>query len=81
MADEEVAIFRTADRICVEAGGRRHGGCRGLLLRREGWSVNAKRVYWLYREMELQLRNKTPKRLVKAELRDDCRPATRSNET
>src|SRR5215207_3779404 len=29
----------------------------------------------------LQLRNKTPKRRVKAKLRDDRRPATRSNET
>ena len=52
-----------------------------VLLRREGWSVNGKRVYRLYREMGLQLRNKTPKRRVKAKLRDDRRPATRSNET
>ncbi len=51
-----------------------------VLLRREGWAVNAKRVYRLYREMGLQLRNKTPKRRVKAKLRDDRRPATRSNE-
>src|ERR1041384_4041828 len=35
-----------------------------LLLRREGWPVNAKRVYRLYREMGLQ--NKTPKRRIKA---------------
>jgi putative transposase len=35
----------------------------------------------LYRETGLQLRNKTPKRRVKAKLRDDRRPATRSNET
>jgi HTH-like domain len=33
-----------------------------VLLRREGWPVNAKRVYRLYREIGLQLRNKTPKR-------------------
>jgi len=32
-----------------------------VLLRREGWQVNPKRVYRLYREMGLQLRNKTPK--------------------
>jgi hypothetical protein len=37
-----------------------------VLLRREGWRVNPKRVYRLYREMDLQLRNKTPKRRVKA---------------
>src|SRR6185436_8966301 len=48
-----------------------------VLLRREGWRVNPKRVYRLYREMGLQLRNKTPKRRVKAKLRDDRRPATR----
>ena len=29
-----------------------------VLLRREGWEVNAKRVWRLYREMGLQLRNK-----------------------
>ena len=33
-----------------------------VLLRREGWRVNTKRVCRLYREMGLQLRNKTPKR-------------------
>ena len=31
-----------------------------VLLRREGWQVNAKRVWRLYREMGLQLRNKHP---------------------
>ena len=43
--------------------------------------MNAKRVYRLYRENGLQLRNKTPKRRVKAKLRNDRRAATRSNET
>ena len=52
-----------------------------VLLRRDGWAVNAKRIYRLYRELGLQLRNKTPKRRVKAKLRDDRRQATRSNET
>jgi len=52
-----------------------------VLLHREGWRVNPKRVYRLYREMGLQLRHKTPKRRVKAKLREDRRPATRSNET
>jgi putative transposase len=50
-------------------------------LRREGLRVNAKRVYRLYREMGLQLRHKTPRHRVKAKLREDRRPATRSNET
>jgi putative transposase len=52
-----------------------------VLLRREGWRVNAKRVYRLYREIGLQLRNKTPKRRVKAKLRGDRQPATRANQT
>ena len=52
-----------------------------VLLRHEGWRVNTKRVYRLYREMGLQLRHKTPKRRVKAKLREDRRNATRPNET
>ncbi len=52
-----------------------------VLLRREGWGINAKRVYRLYHEMGLQLRNKTPKRRVKAKLRDDRKDATDVNET
>ena len=52
-----------------------------VLLRREGWRVNPKRIYRLYREMGLQLRNKTPKRRVKAKLRNDRQPATRANQT
>jgi putative transposase len=52
-----------------------------VLLRREGWEINAKRVYRLYKEPGLQLRNKVPKRRVKAKLRDDRRPPVRANET
>jgi transposase InsO family protein len=51
-----------------------------VLLRREGWLVNAKRVRRLYREMGLQLRNKSPKRRVKAQLREDRSPATAANQ-
>jgi putative transposase len=47
---------------------------------REGWHVNHKRTYRLYKELGLQLRNKTPKRRVKAKLRQDRQPATRPNE-
>jgi putative transposase len=50
-----------------------------VLLRRE--DVNPKRVYRLYKEMGLQLRNKTPKRRVRAKLRDDRTVAVRVNET
>jgi putative transposase len=52
-----------------------------VLLRREGWRVNTKRVYRLYRELGLQLRNKSPKRRVKAKLREGRCPATQANET
>ena len=41
-----------------------------VLLRREGWLVNAKRVYRLYVEEGLQIRNKRPKRKVAAKLRE-----------
>ena len=51
-----------------------------VLLRREGWRVNAKRVYRLNCEEGLQLRNKTPKRRVSAKLREDRCPAAAPNE-
>ena len=52
-----------------------------VLLRREGWPINQKKTRRIYRELGLQLRNKTPKRRVKAKLREDRRNATRPNET
>jgi putative transposase len=52
-----------------------------VLLRREGWDVNIKRTHRIYNELGLQLRNKTPKRRVKAKLRDDRKQAMRPNET
>ena len=52
-----------------------------VLLRRDGWLVNPKRIYRLYKELGLQLRNKVPRRRVKAKLREGRTPATRSNET
>jgi len=51
-----------------------------VLLRREGWLVNHKRVRRLYSEMGLQLRNKSPKRRVKAKLRQDRTAATQPNQ-
>ena len=51
-----------------------------VLLRREGWQVNVKRVCRLYREQGLQLRNKSPKRRVKAKLRENRSPATGANQ-
>jgi putative transposase len=52
-----------------------------VMLRREGWNVNAKKVYRIYNELGLQLRTKTSKRRVKAKLRDDRQPATQPNQT
>ncbi len=51
-----------------------------VLLRREGWVINQKRTRRIYNELGLQLRNKTPKRRVKAKLREDRVPATRPND-
>lgn len=48
-----------------------------VLLKREG--VNPKQIYRLYKEMDLQLRNKVPKRRVKAKLRADRTEPTHSN--
>jgi hypothetical protein len=46
---------------------------------RDGRS-NLKKTHRIYNELGLQLRNKTPKRRVKAKLRDDRRAASTSNE-
>lgn len=51
-----------------------------VLLRREGWDVNHKRTYRLYRDEGLQLRRKVPRRQVKAALRDDRAPPSAPNE-
>lgn len=52
-----------------------------VLLVRDGWAINAKRVYRLYRELGLQLRNNTQKRRVKAKLRQGLTEARQVNET
>jgi len=52
-----------------------------VLLRREGWVHGQNKTRRVYRELGLQLRNKSPKRRVKAKLREDRKAATRSNET
>jgi putative transposase len=51
-----------------------------VLLQREGWSVNHKRVYRLYVEEGLQTRNKRPKRRVAAKVRSDRKPPSAPNE-
>lgn len=52
-----------------------------ILLKRECLEGSPKRVYRLYKEMGLQLRNKVPKRRVKVKLRDDRKDAVQINET
>jgi putative transposase len=51
-----------------------------VLLQREGWPVNHKRVWRLYRETGLQLRNKSPKRRVSAKLREGRAAASGPND-
>ena len=51
-----------------------------VLLRREGWEINMKKTHRIYTSLGRQLRSKTPKRRVKAKLRDDLRAASTSNE-
>jgi len=50
-----------------------------ILLRREGWMVNHKRVYRLYREEGLSLRLKRPRRHVSAANRERQPAATTPN--
>lgn len=51
-----------------------------ILLERESWQVNHKRIYRLYCEEGLQIRNKRPKRKVSAKLREDRQVPTGPNE-
>ena len=51
-----------------------------VLLQREGWKVNRKRVYRLYREEGLTMRNKRPRRHVTACRRMDRPAATELND-
>jgi len=66
--------------ICQTRG--RYGYRRvHVLLRREGHGINQKKTRRIYRELVLQLRAKTPKRRVRAKLREDRCPASRPNQT
>lgn len=50
------------------------------MLRREGFNVNHKRIYRLYCQIGLQLRNKNLKRKVKAKAREDQVIASAKND-
>lgn len=51
-----------------------------VLLRREGWLINMKKTRRIYNELGLQLRNKHPKRRVKAKRRQDRQKAVEPND-
>lgn len=61
---------------------RVHYGYRRIhiLLKREGWEVNHKRVLRLYREEGLQMKRKRPKRRVSAKIREVSTPAVQTND-
>lgn len=76
---DQAAVAKRIREICetrVRYGYRRVH----VLLEREGWAINIKKTYRIYRELGLQLRNKTPKRRVTAKLRDDRVEAVGPNE-
>lgn len=49
-------------------------------LRRDGWKINMKKTRRIYSELGLRLRNKHPKRRVKAKLREDRQEAVGPND-
>jgi len=51
-----------------------------VLLKREGWKVNSKRIYRLYRKADLQMRLKPPRRHVSIKTRQEPVTARRKNE-
>ena len=70
VADEQAALkmrIRDLAQVRVSYGYRR----LHVLLQREGWAVNHKRVYRLYCQEGLMLRNKKPKRHVLCRKRDE----------
>ena len=75
-ADLEKRIKEIAETRMRYAYRRMH-----VVLQREGWMINIKRTYRLYTNLSLQLRNKTPKRRVKAKLLEDRSPASTPNQT
>ena len=66
------------ERICELAGEKRRYGYRRIhiLLRREGWKVNRKRTYRLYREAGLAVRRRKRKRIGLFERKPLPKPTT-----
>jgi len=77
--DEEAALrIRLKELAAVRV---RYGYRRlHILIRREAWQVNSKRVYRLYCEGKLSLCKKTPRRRVSCRKRVDHPAATRIND-
>ena len=73
---------RLRTRLKELAATRFHSGYRRLhiLLRLEGWDVNAKRIGRLIPGEKLSLRTKTPKRRVSCRARVDRPKATHMND-
>lgn len=67
----EQAVLRKRIREIAETHTRYGYRKIWAVLRREGWTINHKRVYRLYCQETLQMRYKVPKRRVSAKLRDD----------
>ena len=70
VADEQAALkmrIRDLAQARVSYGYRR----LHVLLQREGWPVNHKRVYRLYSQEGLMLRNRKPKRHVSCRKREE----------
>lgn len=76
---DQAAVAKRIREICetrVRYGYRRVH----VLLDREGWGINVKKVYSIYKELGMHIRHKTPKRRVKAKLRDDRTVAVGPND-
>ena len=74
-----VTLEQRIKEICetrVRFGYRRVHG----LPRRKGWEINAKKTYLVYKELGMQLRNKTPKRRVMAKLLEDRKESVNPND-
>ena len=80
VADEQ-AVLRIRIRDLAQA--RVHYGYRRiyLQLRREGWKVNHKRVYRIYKQEGLIMRSKRPRRHVSACRRVEIPPAHKPDES
>ena len=75
------ATINHGSQLEPHCGSVRYGSRRvHVLLRREDWQVNIKKTRRIYNELGLQLRNKHPKRRVKAKLREDRQEAAGPNE-